>query len=188
LALHVETVGGDAGVLPAEGGVGLRGPVPANDVKSVGRGQGLAEAMEEIDEPHVHFLRLSVQGIAKDMIDPAELVREIFPRLPIDGFELFRRMGVEERELPRGVGSGDFFEGRAGGRGQRPGQDGDSSHPEDMAAAHQSIIHFFSHPGRFLYHNRPGLANVGGPDRHFHAVPGLVPLGFAAGSGDGGKD
>jgi len=164
-------VGGDAGVLQAEGGIGLRGPVPADDVKRIGRGQGLAEAMEEIDEPHVHFLRLSGQRIAKDMIDPAELVREIIPRLPIDGFELFRRMGVEEREPPRGVGSGDFSEGRAGGRRQSPSQGGDSSHPEDMTAAHQSIIHFFSHPGRFLYHNCPGLANAGAPDRLFHAVP-----------------
>jgi hypothetical protein len=53
------------------------------------------EAVEEIDEPYVHLFRLSRQGIAKDMIDPAEFAREIIPPLPKYGFELFARMSVE---------------------------------------------------------------------------------------------
>jgi hypothetical protein len=91
----METMGGDASVVLPEGGVGPRGPVTADDVEGVRRGQGPTEGVEEIDEPHIHLLRLSRQGIAKDMVDPAEFVGDIIPCLPKHRIKLFPRMGVE---------------------------------------------------------------------------------------------
>jgi hypothetical protein len=133
----VETVLGDGGVFFVKGGIGLRGPVSADDAISLGRGQVLPEAVEEVDEPDVHLLRLSGQGIPEDMIDPAELARKIIPRLPKYGFELFSRMRIEQRDVSRGVGPGQLVESRASGRRHGPDQDGESSQLQEMAAARQ---------------------------------------------------
>jgi hypothetical protein len=127
-----------------EGGIGLRGPVAANDMKVAGCAQVLSEAMKEIDQPDIHLLRFSRPGVPENMIDPLEFVGTIIPGLPINGFKPFIRMGVEEREPLRGVRSGDFPKSGKGGRGNDAGQGGESTQPENPAAAHLGVKHFSS--------------------------------------------
>jgi hypothetical protein len=141
----METVGRHARAFLPEDGVGLRGPVSADDMESIRRGQVQTEAVKEVEETDIHLLRLSRQGVAKDMIDPAEFMGKIIPRLPIHRFEPFSRMGVEKRELPRGGRSGDFFEGRTVGRRHGPSQGGEASQPENLAAAQAGVKHSSSY-------------------------------------------
>jgi len=127
-----------------ESGIGLRGPVTANDMKVAGCAQVLTKAVKEIDQPDIHLLRFSRSGVPENMIDPLEFVGTVIPGVPINGFKPFIRMGIEEREPLRGVRSGGFPKSGEGGRRDDAGQGGESSQPENLAAAQLGVKHLSS--------------------------------------------